>query len=160
MTKLLNKGATEKYIAELLELEEQNKEAGALLIIDLDNFKSINDNLGHSIGDEVLKEIGLILVKNFKGSDILGRIGGDEFMVYMRDIHSSLNALEMGNKLCKETIKEFSEGQLKDKVSLSIGIAIYPTEGQKFIELYQAADKALYKAKRKGKGQAEINKEY
>lgn len=154
LTGLLNKGTTEELIRMmLLNYYKDNKENSkcALIMIDIDKFKEINDTLGHAKGDRVLAAIGNIIKESFKGKDVAGRIGGDEFMVFLRDIEIKENALLMAERLEKQTAKLIMRPEINSYVSLSIGIAILPDHGKTFEDLYAAADKALYYVKKRGR---------
>lgn len=150
LTALYNKGTTESLIQEYIENEGRNA-GGALLLIDMDNFKSINDNLGHLAGDFVLTNLSSMLSDIFKGNSIIGRIGGDEFIIFIKDINSE----EMIHKKAEELVNGFRTNFTSEfenyKVSGSIGIAKYPEHGTRFEQLYINADKATYLAKHKGK---------
>ena len=154
LTGLLNKGATEELIRMmLLNYYKDNKENSkcALIMIDIDKFKVINDTLGHAKGDRVLAAIGNIIKESFKGKDVAGRIGGDEFMVFLRDIEIKENAQLMAERLEKQAAKLIMRPEINSYVSLSIGIAILPDHGKTFEDLYAAADKALYYVKKRGR---------
>lgn len=150
LTELYNKGTTESMIEEYIENEGAEKN-GAMFLIDLDNFKSINDTLGHLAGDFVLTNISSMLSKVFEENSIVGRIGGDEFIVFFKDVDSEEvihnKAEELVNGFRKNFIEEFENY----KISGSIGIAKYPEHGKCFEELYINADKAAYLAKHNGK---------
>ncbi len=152
LTGIFNKGATEQLVRKVLE--EEDPESGklhALMIVDLDNFKAVNDTLGHAKGDQVLIDAADKLSKNFKGSDIVGRIGGDEFFVFMRDINKVTNAELLAGRLCKELKQSFPSMSGDINVSSSIGISVYPIHGLKYSDLFKKADKALYETKARGK---------
>ena len=150
LTGLLNKKATEELIRRILEEENADEEGGALIILDTDDFKSVNDNYGHSEGDKVLATIGGIISSNFKGMDVTGRIGGDEFMVYINSI-TAADACKLAGKL-ELTIKAaFPDEEYAGKITMSIGISVFPEHGRDFETLYEKADKALYEAKHAGK---------
>ncbi len=151
LTGLLNKGATEEVISMLLSNESTGKESSALMMIDVDNFKGINDNFGHSSGDKVLETVGRIIHNSFKGKDVIGRVGGDEFMVLVRDIDSPVTEERLADRLEYTVMHAFESEKYADKVSLSIGISLYPRDGRTFEELYRKADKALYYVKNHGK---------
>ena len=152
LTGLLNRGAVEELISMMLTNYHQENEICALLMIDVDKFKYINDTFGHVTGDRVLATIGRLIHNNFKGMDVAGRIGGDEFVVFLRNIESANMASCLADNLIEEVENAFG-GDLAGKVGLSIGIAMYPEHGRRFEQLYQAADKALYQAKKDGRGQ-------
>lgn len=151
LTGLNNKATTEYLIKEVLENTETDEHKHALLIIDIDNFKEINDKLGHLYGDIVLAQLADLLKSTFRMDDILGRIGGDEFFVLLKNYTAKdlpqKKAHEIANKFCKS----YSVGDVSINISVSIGIAIFPENGYKFDELYKAADAALYASKDSGK---------
>ena len=155
LTGLLNKQETESEITNIIEnaLEDTS---GALMMIDVDKFKEINDSFGHAAGDRVLTAIGDILQRSFKGMDIKGRIGGDEFMVYLRDVQKSETALKLATKISDKVKRFFPHEPLGSCVSLSIGISIFPEHGKKFEDLYRAADNALYHVKEHGRGSHKV----
>lgn len=150
LTGLYNKITAQNLIEEYMQSEDENKK-GALFVIDLDNFKAINDNLGHLAGDYVLTSISSVFSEVFIKDSIVGRIGGDEFIVFLKDIDSEefihKKAEELVNGLRAVSIKEIADY----KVSGSIGIAKYPEHGNNFKELFINADKAVYLAKNNGK---------
>lgn len=151
LTGLLNKSATEDLVRMMLGNYQKEAEKSALLMLDIDLFKQINDTYGHSEGDWVIAEIGRIINNNCRAMDVAGRIGGDEFMIFMRDINESSNAAQMAERLQNQVQKAFSGDLLHGQVSLSIGIALCPEHGSTFDELYKAADKALYFVKKHGR---------
>ncbi|MBR1635489.1 MAG: GGDEF domain-containing protein [Lachnospiraceae bacterium] len=149
LTGLLNKMSFEREAKRYLR-SSRNDEYGALLIIDFDNFKSINDEHGHLVGDTILKKFGDILTKNFRESDIIGRVGGDEFMVLMTgDVPDGIIA-----KKCSDIQHELYISKVGDAggFSCSIGVAVNHA-GFDFKSIYRLADDALYEAKARGKAQ-------
>lgn len=150
LTKLLNKASTQQLVTEHLNTQEPDT-LSAMLILDLDNFKSINDVYGHLYGDAVLAQIGSNLRRLFRSHDIIGRIGGDEFLVFLKDIPNT----ELVHSRCKLLLTTFRElfGRLVPdlNVSCSIGAALVPNHAANYAELYQRADEAMYLAKGKGK---------
>ena len=120
-------------------------------MIDIDSFKHINDTYGHSTGDRVLARIGDIIRSNFKGMDVTGRIGGDEFMVFMHNIRASEDAGSLAAKIQSLAMQSFLDEDFGRELSMSIGIAITPADGTDFETLYDKADKALYFVKSHGK---------
>jgi diguanylate cyclase (GGDEF)-like protein len=123
----------------------------ALIVLDCDKYKDINDTYGHLQGDEVLINISKSLTQTFRKTDIIGRIGGDEFCVYMRDIPSSDFVVSKCQQL-KVLIKELNRDL---NVTLSIGIALLGDETS-YDDLFKKADKALYDAKKKGGNQMQF----
>ncbi len=149
LTHCYNKISAELIIAE--KLKSSDGENHALFMIDIDNFKGINDNLGHYFGDEVLKEIATGLHSVFRESDLIARIGGDEFIVFLEDVLDFKLLSEKAAKILEVYQKTYS-GEYKDySISGSVGISIFPQNGTTYEELYKNADKALYQAKLSGK---------
>ncbi len=151
LTDCYNKISAEDMISEKLRLN--NNSSHVLFIIDIDNFKAINDNLGHFFGDEVLRDIASGLKVAFRDNDIIARIGGDEFIVFVENLSDKKIILEKAEKILEVYRKTYS-GEYKDySVSGSVGIAIFPYNGATYDELYQNADRALNQAKIQGKNQ-------
>lgn len=151
LTGIYNKGTTEILIKRLLNLENTKKNSHAFFIIDLDDFKSINDSLGHVFGDKVLVEVSKKLNSIFREDDIIGRVGGDEFVVFMKNMKDIKSIENKAIELCN-AFRNYYTGENKSyKVSCSIGISVMPHHGTTFIELYKKADKALYYSKNQGK---------
>ncbi len=151
LTGLYNKVATETLIKETLKMRRFNDDRHALMIIDADNFKEINDKLGHMQGDIVLKDFSEKLAVLFRADDVLGRIGGDEFFVFVKN-YSSVRVLKKKAKdICKLFHKTYRINEISVEASVSIGIALCPHDALTFEALYECADKALYATKAKGK---------
>ena len=123
----------------------------ALLVIDLDNFKQVNDKLGHLIGDTVILDMAMNLKMLFRDTDILGHIGGDEFMVLMKDIVEPKDVLNKCDRLRDLLRKSYDHEGGSVAVSASIGIAFSPAQGTDYETLFSHADAALYAGKRQGK---------
>ncbi|MCR4666679.1 MAG: GGDEF domain-containing protein [Desulfovibrio sp.] len=153
LTGLLNKSATEDLIDLVLQknIAAGTMEKGALLMIDVDDFKTVNDTFGHKKGDKVLKYVGGILHSAVKGSDVKGRVGGDEFMVFLQDLNDAGEAERLARIIGAQAADAFADTPLHGYLSLSIGIAMFPENGRSFGELYSAADTALYHVKENGK---------
>ncbi|WP_317911405.1 GGDEF domain-containing protein, partial [Clostridioides difficile] len=117
----------------------------------IDNFKSVNDNLGHVFGDKVLFEVSKHLKPIFRKDDIVGRIGGDEFIVFLKNIQSFENAKKKAEKICDIFRNSYTKNKKTYKISGTVGISFVPEHGTVFEELYKKADIALYYAKSKGK---------
>ena len=124
-------------------LEDKSK-MNALLVIDLDNFKSVNDKLGHLIGDAVIMDMAMNLKTTFRKSDILGHIGGDEFMVLMKNIKSEEIIHQKCDQLRNLLRRVYNHDDQKVSVSSSIGIAIFPQHGEDYKTLFACADAALH----------------
>ena len=123
----------------------------ALLVLDLDNFKSVNDKLGHLIGDAVIMDMAMNLRTTFRKTDILGHIGGDEFVVMRKDIKSPEMVVKKCSQLRDTLRKVYKHEDEEVSVSASIGIAISPEHGSNYNLLFTRADAALAESKRQGK---------
>ena len=150
LTGLLNKNFTHARIAAALENQPEGS-LSALLILDMDNFKQVNDRCGHPYGDTVLTWAAERLRHFFRSGDIIGRIGGDEFMIFLKNVPDTA----LVEKRCQGLLQAMSslldgrEGAVK--LSCSLGVALAPEHGRAFQELFQRADNALYQAKALGK---------
>ena len=145
---LYNKASTQELIERLLSREPGN--VFAFFILDIDNFKNVNDTLGHAVGDHVITDFGKRLKEQFREEDIVGRIGGDEFVVFVSAMSRETVEKKAG-KLAQSLQYEFSEGNKHCGISASIGVAVAPQAGETFEQLYKNADKALYQTKERGK---------
>lgn len=151
LTSLSNKLATERKVKEYIE--NHPKEQAMMFVLDIDNFKKINDTLGHAFGDEVLRSFGHQIGAVFRATDVVGRVGGDEFLIFLKHLNDEALFAKEARKLC-HFFKNFQAGEyVKYAATASIGVAIFPTDGKDFESLYKAADTALYIAKRRGKNQ-------
>ncbi|MCH5275655.1 MAG: diguanylate cyclase [Lachnospiraceae bacterium] len=151
LTELYNKISTERKIKECM-IDHPN-EQGLLFILDIDNFKKINDTMGHAFGDEVLRTLGTSIRSEFRATDILGRTGGDEFTLFLRNLKDD-DIIKMEAEKVEQFFKNFKAGTYtKYSVTASIGAAVFPRDGANFEDLYKAADNALYVAKKRGKNQ-------
>lgn len=150
LTGLLNREAAIEQITDFLSTEGHNH-SHTLLIIDLDNFKSINDNFGHFEGDRVLETLASKIKSVFRNIDIVGRLGGDEFIVLMK--HTSTKSIVRRKALELREALEYATGGGYSSVTVtgSVGISTYDGDGKTFETLYKEADEALYRAKLAGK---------
>lgn len=152
LTQLYNKMATESKIQEYIENEGKDS-VSMFFILDVDDFKKINDTMGHAFGDKVLVSLGHQIRSWFRMNDIIGRIGGDEFIIFVKDVKNEEIIRKEGNRIL-QFFKGFTVGEYtRYAPTASIGCSIYPTDGKDFQSLYKSADKALYKSKRNGKNQ-------
>lgn len=151
LTGLFNRGETESRIRR--HLESNPNELCALLLIDTDNFKAVNNTQGHLFGDAVLTELAAGMKKLTRQSDVVGRIGGDEFTILLKSITSREKAAEKAQQLLDLFQHLFEQGKQPIEVTCSAGIALYPEDGKDFPSLYYCADQALYQAKSLGKNQ-------
>lgn len=148
LTKLLNKMEVESQITEALKYPGDRP--NVLFLIDIDNFKGINDTFGHTFGDTVICDIASILSRQFRSQDIVGRVGGDEFLVFMRNVPVEKAELKAKN-LCRSLTKEYTGGDVIRKITTSIGLSVSGVDGNTYKELFDSADRAMYSTKRSGK---------
>lgn len=152
LTELTNKAATERKIQEYISDHPEGR--AMMFILDIDNFKKINDTMGHAFGDTLLRTLGKEIRTEFRMTDIIGRTGGDEFIIFMKDVTDSLIVEREANRITR-FFHDFKAGgdYVKYSATASIGAAIYPDDAKSFKDLYVAADQALYRAKKRGKNQ-------
>lgn len=152
MTGMLNRETFEEKVSEILERSMETKQH-ALIMLDIDQFKRHNDSHGHQFGDQVIQETAQILKGFLRKSDLCGRMGGDEFMVFLNDISSEADVIPRISSLCRRLQREYPE---KGEVSCSLGVVFYPHDGVVFNDLYHNADIALYDAKHAGRANFRI----
>lgn len=149
-TGLLNKKAIMEYI--ITKLQQRDDAVRWLIILDIDNFKDVNDKYGHLFGDRVIQRVADTILEVFGAYGVCGRFGGDEFLIFVEDIESVEVVRSRIKAVVKHMMIGFSdEPENNVKVTLSIGITCYPKDGKNYQELFTKADKALYIAKDKGK---------
>ena len=151
LTKLPNRTQFESQIVDILELAKAEKEKVAILFIDLDRFKVINDTLGHHIGDEMLVQLAQRIKAQLNGGALLARIGGDEFVVVMNLKENKKDAGMLADKLLAIIREPILIHDYHLNTTASIGIAVYPDDGEDRNEIVKHADSAMYHAKEKGK---------
>jgi diguanylate cyclase (GGDEF)-like protein len=139
----------------LLALSQRNGSMSALLMLDLDGFKKVNDTLGHEAGDALLKEVGGRLRKLSRDSDLLARLGGDEFVLLMPELHNIDGACVLAQKVVDALGEPYALGDAEPRplVGASVGVAWYPDHGEDLDTLMRHADLALYAAKNAGRRQ-------
>lgn len=147
LTGLWNRAYTENAVNEMIS----QKKKGALFMLDMDNFKAVNDNYGHIAGDETLKIFAGTLKKFAGEGDILCRIGGDEFMIFVKGVTEKSELSSRAADIISDFQKKFAALSFEIECSVSIGIAQTPEDGLEFNKLYNSADKALYYVKQNGK---------
>ena len=151
LTNLYNKETTHRMIRQFLETEGAGGVHG-LMVLDVDNFKDINDTRGHLYGDAVLAAVADKLRMQFRSTDIVGRIGGDEFLVFLKNVNSRTQMEAQAVSLMQAFAAAGPDKELGYQIRCSIGAAAYPEDGVGIDQLFQNADSALYRAKRQGKG--------
>lgn len=147
LTGLWNKSYTEETVNSLIE----NGETGSLIMIDMDNFKKINDTYGHIAGDKMLKIFSETLESCCGTEDIICRVGGDEFVIFIKNNCNKSELSNMASDILADLCYKIEQCNFDTRPSISIGISRHPEDGKDFKELYTAADKALYYVKQTGK---------
>lgn len=159
LTGLYNKATAITLITNSIEQCKVDEQKAAMIMIDLDHFKDVNDTFGHAAGDMILEEVGTKLSETFKGRDIVGRMGGDEFLVFMTDIKGSEDAVGISVKLNKLLTRQISNSQGDVTVTASIGIAMLQGDDLSYEQLFAMADKALYITKENGRNGYTLHQE-
>ncbi|MEC0304715.1 GGDEF domain-containing protein, partial [Terribacillus saccharophilus] len=134
-----------------LEETKQTKKKVAVMYLDLDNFKYINDTFGHDVGDELLNQFAQRVKECLRDEDVLSRQGGDEFTILLPAIEEEQDAIRIAENIRASFQRAWNIGRNLFKTTSSIGIAFYPAHGKKGYELMRSADTALYQAKKDGK---------
>lgn len=150
LTRLYNRSAIEELITSYLTSDSKPL-IHAFFMLDIDDFKSINDAYGHIFGDAVLIELSSSLDRAFRGKHVVGRLGGDEFAVFLYDVPSISYVKDKAEKISRMFKKIFAGENGEKNISGSIGISIYPNDGTTFEQLLEKADIALYHSKSLGK---------
>ncbi len=153
LTQLANRRQLLDRLEHGIEQGKRDKKKIALLMLDLDRFKEVNDNLGHKAGDELLKQVADRLTSRLRSVDLIARWGGDEFIVLLEDIQKQGDVAKVAEGIIMDMNKPFNIGRYDDiKIGVSIGISLYPEHGNTPEMLREQADIALYKAKDNGRG--------
>ena len=150
LTGLYNKMTTEALIDRRLAEHHCSEGALAMIMLDIDNFKELNDSLGHIAGDRIIQEFAQSLRTAFAPGDLVGRIGGDEFIVLTCQQNSDALGMQL-DELCNCIRRTTYGGEGQHHLAASMGVALFPKDGRNFSELYARADAALYRAKQMGK---------
>ncbi|MDH3468641.1 MAG: EAL domain-containing protein, partial [Gammaproteobacteria bacterium] len=162
LTNLPNRSMFTEHLKTTLAQAKRKKESLAVMFLDLDNFKQVNDTLGHSAGDELLKEMAKRLVDCVRGSDYLAvsdipqrtvsRVGGDEFLLLLPDVRGPEGAIKVAKRVLSMASEPFVISNYEFYVGVSIGISVYPDDGNNAATLIRCADVAMYHAKKNEKG--------
>lgn len=154
LTNLYNTSTVNRMVQEYLK-ERKKEEACAVVYIDVDDFKDVNDTYGHLFGDEVLRRVAFALTEVLKGNTIVGRIGGDEFFMFIKNLQVD-KVDEVAEDICNSIRNIRMEEDTYFYLTVSVGMAVCPQDGQTRLELYEHADQALYQAKLEGKDRYKI----
>lgn len=151
LTDLPNRMLLNDRLGHAIALARRHRKRVAVLFLDLDRFKHVNDSLGHAIGDGVLQSVGNRLVAAVRGSDTVSRLGGDEFVVVLSDVQRPENAARHAEKIHAALSAPHAIAQRVLQVNVSIGISMFPDDGQDAESLIKRADAAMYRAKESGR---------
>ena len=153
LTRLPNRRLLLERLKHSIDVERREGKLLALLMLDLDRFKAVNDNLGHLAGDELLQQVATRITTRLREVDMVARLGGDEFIVLLEDINHPENAARIAEDIVADLSKPFQLSQSDDvRIGVSIGISLYPQHGDSPEMLMNSADAALYQAKDQGRG--------
>ncbi len=151
LTGLANRSLFNDLLANAIQRAKRNKSIFAVLFVDLDNFKPVNDLYGHDVGDKLLTEIASRYQNIVRGNDIVARIGGDEFVVLLDDMHQASDASRVASMIIEVTNQEICIEGKSLHVGCSIGISLFPDDGDNSKSMLQSADAAMYAAKAHGR---------
>lgn len=151
LTSLPNRSLLQDRVAQAISRADRGGKRLAVMFIDIDNFKNINDTLGHDVGDELLREVARRLSASVRGHDTIARQGGDEFIVLLEELEGQSGAARAAQKILDALRSAFEVGGTKQHVSGSIGIALYPDDGKDSQTLMKNADTAMFHSKAQGK---------
>lgn len=151
LTGLSNRFSLDVVLPQSIALARRNGQQVALLFADLDHFKTINDTHGHATGDQVLIEVGRRLTQVVRESDFLARIGGDEFVILLNEVDSADDALRVASQMMDALLPPIIAGGTEISVTLSIGISLFPEDGEEASTLLGHADHAMYRVKTGGR---------
>lgn len=147
LTGLANRSLLSDRLEKALERAQRSRKSVALLFVDLDKFKPVNDSLGHDVGDQVLRRVAQRLQSAVRESDTLARLGGDEFMVVVEALDGTESVTRIADSMVDLLSQPITVDSHKVQLGCSIGISFYPQHGTNMIDLMRAADSAMYRAK-------------
>lgn len=150
---LANRNSLNEYIQRVIPQMARKKEEFAFLFLDIDHFKTVNDSLGHNIGDELLQNIASIIKKTLRPSDFVARVGGDEFVIIIQDYKSYVELSTVIQRIQSHLAKQWVIQTHPINIGCSIGVAFFPKDGKDMFSLMKNADIAMYEAKKLGRNQ-------
>nr|WP_308605888.1 EAL domain-containing protein [Massilia sp. DJPM01] len=159
LTKLVNRRSLIAQLEHAVATADRHQGEFALLFLDLDRFKQINDSLGHEVGDELLRQVAARLLAAVRVSDVVARLGGDEFVVLLEGRSAAANAARVAHKIEQAHTRPFEINGKRVATSTSIGIGLYPQDGNSAAQLMKNADTAMYHAKQHRRGSIEFFRE-
>ncbi|ASP47061.1 putative bifunctional diguanylate cyclase/phosphodiesterase [Cognaticolwellia beringensis] len=148
---LANRNYLQERVEQIIEVSNREQKEFALLFLDLDHFKSVNDSLGHDVGDELLKSIAQAIQKILRINDVVARIGGDEFVIVLTHYKDDVELYEIIDRIQTQLMKAWLINTFTIQITSSIGITIYPKDGDDLVSLMKNADIAMYEAKARGR---------
>ncbi|MFO7643667.1 MAG: EAL domain-containing protein [Desulfosarcina sp.] len=151
LTGLPNRALFSRLLYHQMQLARRYEKRLALMFLDLDRFKAINDSLGHDAGDELLKKMGRRIGESLRESDIVARLGGDEFIMLLPEITEETQVTTVAGKILAAVARPFTLAEQEFHITISIGIAMFPADGEDEQTLMKSADTAMYHAKEGGK---------
>lgn len=151
LTGLPNRVLFEDRVHQACQYGQRHQQGFAVVFMDLDHFKQVNDTLGHAVGDALLKLVAHRLTGVLRSSDTVCRLGGDEFVMLLSELETAQAAVEVAQKILREVALPCRLGSAEVAVGLSLGLALYPRDGREPATLMQHADAAMYRAKREGR---------
>jgi diguanylate cyclase (GGDEF)-like protein len=156
LTGLANRQLLADRVSLAIAHARRNTCASAVVYLDLDGFKEVNDTLGHDAGDHLLEMVGQRLVAAVRALDTVARVGGDEFAVVLWQVNGALDAASVASKLLKTVSKQYGVRGRTVKITISAGVALYPVHGDDAATLLKSADLALHEAKHSGKNACRV----
>ena len=156
LTGLPNRNTLVDRIGQSIKKSSREKHQMAILFLDLDRFKNVNDSLGHAVGDKLLQEVASRLYSTLRNNDTISRNGGDEFVVVMEEINDTNEVINVAKKIIGSLTETFQISSHKIHLGVSVGISIYPTDGESPLILLRNADTAMYRAKKAGGNQLQF----
>lgn len=151
LTSLANRNKLEQFVNHILATSKRHQQGFALLFLDLDRFKNINDSIGHEAGDQLLQVIAERLCSTVRNTDMVARLGGDEFVVLVTDVKKTEAVAVIAQKILSSVLQVIMIKEQEIYITTSIGISLYPYDGQTMQTLMKNADLALYRAKEQGR---------
>ena len=148
---LANRNLLQERVEQLIEHSKRTNSEFALLFLDLDHFKSVNDSLGHDVGDELLKNVAHTIQDILRTNDVVARIGGDEFVIVLTDYLDEMELVEIVSRIQEQLTKPWIIKSFPIQITSSIGITLYPKDGKTLLSLMKNADIAMYEAKANGR---------
>jgi diguanylate cyclase (GGDEF)-like protein len=156
LTGLPNRALFSDRVQNTLAYAKRHDTRFAIIFLDLDKFKPINDNYGHSVGDLLLQQLAKRLQDSIRASDTVGRIGGDEFVLLLGELGGPDAALALAEKIRQEVRRPYHIDSHELTISCSLGVAIYPDHGTDEVTLTKCADEAMYRAKEGGRDSVQL----